>query len=110
MITDDMCVERREACVNALSGVPDAWLPDAKKAIVAMQLWAKFGGFSHTQWFLAAPHMNSREHGGVPNVQRFNAKYVVIDALGIINTALEMRALEADFGPELNALIDSFKE
>ena len=102
-------MERSVDCVNALQGIPTESLGEVKKAWLAMQLWSKFGGFNHTQWFLAAPHMNSRSHGGVPNVQKFNAKYVVIDALGIINTALEMRALDADFG-ELNALLDSVKE
>lgn len=98
--------KRAVDCVNALQGIPTESLPEVKKAWLAMQLWSKFGGFNHTQWFLAAPHMNSRSHGGVPNVHMFNAKYVVINELGIINTALEMREREADFG-ELNALLDS---
>ena len=80
----DAFTERSMKCTEALSGIPDAWLPDVKKAAVAWKLveWTK-------EMDIYEPFQNMQEP---------------------LDIALDFRKHGHDFGPELNALIDSLEE
>lgn len=84
VIYEDEHAIRAYSCIRALDGVPDAWLPEVKKAIVAWKLveWTK-------EMDIYEPFQNMQDP---------------------IDIALDFRKHGHDFDRELNTLIDSVKE